>query len=106
MVAPQRIGEIATVDIRGSSKYALRRDAFLAKTGKVSLEIGLQGVKGKNAVRSSSSFLFTVLIVHAQGLSNKLVHTVSGPGTVAISHYGGLYRLSLGAGEEYLVNPR
>jgi hypothetical protein len=37
---------------------------------------------------------------------NKLIHTVSGPGTLAISHYGGLYRISLAAGEEYQANPR
>lgn len=36
---------------------------------------------------------------------NKLIHTVSGPGTLAISHYGGLYRVSLAAGEEYQANP-
>lgn len=41
-----------------------------------------------------------------QGLTNRVVHTVSGPGKIAISHYGGLYRLALGAGEEYMVNPR
>lgn len=31
---------------------------------------------------------------------------MSGPGTLAISHYGGLYRISLAAGEEYQANPR
>ncbi|KAG1439947.1 hypothetical protein G6F56_012102 [Rhizopus delemar] len=63
----------------------LRRDAFLAKTEKVSLDLGVQ---------------------QQTGLVNKLVHTVSGPGTLAISHYGGVYRISLAAGEEYQVNPR
>lgn len=37
---------------------------------------------------------------------NKLIHTVSGPGTLALSHYGGVYRISLAAGEEYQANPR
>ncbi|KAF7724615.1 hypothetical protein EC973_000859 [Apophysomyces ossiformis] len=89
LLAPQRMGEIAIVNLRGSAKYVLRRDAFLAKTEKVTMELGVDGIKGKDT-----------------GLVNKLVHTVSGPGTIAISHYGGLYRLSLGAGEEYLANPR
>ncbi|KAI9304590.1 mitochondrial biogenesis AIM24-domain-containing protein [Cunninghamella echinulata] len=89
LLAPQSMGEITTVQLRGSTKYVLRRDAFLAKTEKVTLDLGLESVKGKHT-----------------GLANKLVHTVSGPGTIAISHYGGLYRLSLAAGEEYLVNPR
>ncbi|KAI9320131.1 mitochondrial biogenesis AIM24-domain-containing protein, partial [Dichotomocladium elegans] len=89
LLAPSRIGEIAIVNVRGSTKYALRRDAFLAKTEKVTLSLGRDGLRGKD-----------------MGLVNKLVHTVSGPGTIAITHYGGLYRLSLAAGEEYLVNPR
>ncbi|CAO3600186.1 unnamed protein product [Absidia cylindrospora] len=89
LLAPHRMGEIATIQLRGFTKYILRRDAFLAKTEKVSLDIGMDGVKGKHT-----------------GLANKLVHTVTGPGIIAISHYGGLYRLSLSAGEEYLVNPR
>lgn len=37
---------------------------------------------------------------------NKLIHSVSGPGTLALSHYGGIYRISLAAGEEYQANPR
>lgn len=45
------------------------------------------------------------LICYMQGLVNKLVHSVSGPGTLAISHYGGIYRISLAAGEEYKANP-
>ncbi|CAO3612067.1 unnamed protein product [Cunninghamella blakesleeana] len=89
LLAPQRMGEITIIQLRGSTKYILRRDAFLAKTEKVTLNLGLEGVKGKHT-----------------GLANQLVHTVTGPGTIAISHYGGLYRLSLAAGEEYLVNPR
>ncbi|KAI8097522.1 mitochondrial biogenesis AIM24-domain-containing protein [Halteromyces radiatus] len=89
LLAPNRMGEITTIQLRGSTKYVLRRDAFLAKTEKVTLDVGMDGVKGKHT-----------------GLANKLVHTVTGPGTIAISHYGGLYRLSLAAGEEYLVNPR
>lgn len=47
-----------------------------------------------------------ILMIFIQGLANRLVHTVTGPGQLAITHYGGLYRLSLAAGEEYLVNPR
>ncbi|KAI8370118.1 mitochondrial biogenesis AIM24-domain-containing protein [Choanephora cucurbitarum] len=86
LLAPQRIGEIATIQLKNSAKYILRRDAFLAKTEKVTFDLG----------------------VHHQesGLVNKLIHTVTGPGTLAISHYGGLYRISLAAGEEYQANPR
>ncbi|KAI8379008.1 mitochondrial biogenesis AIM24-domain-containing protein [Blakeslea trispora] len=86
LLAPQRMGEITTIQLKNSAKYILRRDAFLAKTEKVTFDLG----------------------VHQQesGLVNKLIHTVSGPGTLAISHYGGIYRISLAAGEEYQANPR
>ncbi|KAG2233535.1 mitochondrial biogenesis AIM24-domain-containing protein [Thamnidium elegans] len=86
LLAPQRLGEIATIQLKTSAKYILRRDAFLAKTEKVTFDLGIN--KGD------------------VGLLNKLIHTVSGPGTLAISHYGGLYRISLAAGEEYQANPR
>ncbi|CEJ02124.1 hypothetical protein RMCBS344292_16140 [Rhizopus microsporus] len=85
LLAPQRLGEISTIQLKSSAKYMLRRDAFLAKTEKVTLDLGVN---------------------HDQsGLVNKLVHSVSGPGTLAISHYGGIYRISLAAGEEYKANP-
>ncbi|KAI7884979.1 mitochondrial biogenesis AIM24-domain-containing protein [Mucor mucedo] len=86
LLAPQTLGEITTIPLKTTAKYILRRDAFLAKTEKVTFDLGLN----KDSV----------------GLVNKLVHTVSGPGTLAISHYGGLYRISLAAGEEYQANPR
>ncbi|KAI7901382.1 mitochondrial biogenesis AIM24-domain-containing protein [Cokeromyces recurvatus] len=86
LLTPQRLGEIAIIELKNSSKYILRRDAFLAKTNKVTMDLG---------INSSEN-----------GLINKLVHTVSGPGTLAISHYGGIYRISLAAGEEYKANPR
>ncbi|KAG0747232.1 hypothetical protein G6F16_010931 [Rhizopus arrhizus] len=86
LLAPQRLGEISIIQLKSSAKYMLRRDAFLAKTEKVTLDLGVH---------------------HQQtGVVNKLVHTVSGPGTLAISHYGGIYRISLAAGEEYQANPR
>ncbi|KAI9247037.1 mitochondrial biogenesis AIM24-domain-containing protein [Sporodiniella umbellata] len=84
LLAPQRLGEISTIQLKSSAKYMLRRDAFLAKTEKVTLDLGIQ---------------------QQTGLVNKLIHTVSGPGTLAISHYGGIYRISLAAGEEYQANP-
>lgn len=84
LLAPQRLGEISTIQLKSSAKYILRRDAFLAKTEKVTFDLGIS----KDA-----------------GILNKLIHTVSGPGTLAISHYGGLYRVSLAAGEEYQANP-
>ncbi|KAI8978013.1 mitochondrial biogenesis AIM24-domain-containing protein [Pilobolus umbonatus] len=86
LLAPQRLSEISAIELKSSAKYILRRDAFLAKTEKVTFDLGLN--------RSEN------------GIVNKLIHTVSGPGTLAICHYGGIYRISLSAGEEYQANPR
>lgn len=41
-----------------------------------------------------------------QGIVQRIAHKVRGPGTIAISHYGGLYRLVLDEDEEFLANPR
>ncbi|KAI8982487.1 mitochondrial biogenesis AIM24-domain-containing protein [Mycotypha africana] len=85
LLAPQQLGEITVIQLKNSAKYMLRRNAFLAKTEKVSLDLGLN--------------------MKETGITNKLIHTVSGPGTLAISHYGGIYRITLAAGEEYQANP-
>ncbi|KAF1796637.1 mitochondrial biogenesis AIM24-domain-containing protein [Mucor lusitanicus] len=86
LLAPPRLGEITTIELKNSTKYIMRRDAFLAKTEKVTFDLGVNH--------------------DDTGLLNKLIHTVSGPGTLALSHYGGIYRISLAAGEEYQANPR
>ncbi|KAI9476590.1 MAG: mitochondrial biogenesis AIM24-domain-containing protein [Benjaminiella poitrasii] len=86
LLASQSLGDITIIELKNSTKYVLRRNAFLAKTDKVTMDLGIN--------------------LSESGLVNKLVHTVSGPGTLAISHYGGIYRISLAAGEEYKANPR
>ncbi|KAI9287122.1 mitochondrial biogenesis AIM24-domain-containing protein [Umbelopsis sp. AD052] len=88
LLAPSTIGEIAIININGSTEYAMRRDAFLAKTSRVSVDLGFSGLKGKET-----------------GVIQRIAHKVRGPGTIAISHYGGLYRIVLDENEEYLVNP-
>lgn len=40
-MAPQRLGEITTIQLKTSAKYILRRDAFLAKTEKVTFDLGV-----------------------------------------------------------------
>lgn len=41
LLAPQRLGEISIIQLKSSAKYMLRRDAFLAKTEKVTLDLGV-----------------------------------------------------------------
>jgi uncharacterized protein (AIM24 family) len=50
LLAPSTIGEIAIININGSTEYAMRRDAFLAKTSRVSVNLGFSGLKGKETV--------------------------------------------------------
>ncbi|CAM0136091.1 unnamed protein product [Umbelopsis sp. WA50703] len=88
LLSPASIGEIAIIKINGSTEYAMRRDAFLAKTSRVSVDLGFGGIKGKET-----------------GFVHRIAHKVRGPGTIAISHYGGLYRVVLDNDEEYLANP-
>lgn len=56
------MGEITTIQLRGSTKYILRRDAFLAKTEKVSLNLGLEGVKGKHTVSKKKKKRIAIII--------------------------------------------
>ncbi|KAJ3210962.1 hypothetical protein HDU67_004860 [Dinochytrium kinnereticum] len=74
ILAPKRQGDIATIRIDGSSEYCIRRTSFLAATDRI--------LKG-------SSGVFT--------------YRASGVGTIAITGFGGLYRLVLATNEEYLV---
>lgn len=41
MLAPSRLGEITTIELKNSTKYVMRRDAFLAKTEKVTFDLGV-----------------------------------------------------------------
>jgi uncharacterized protein (AIM24 family) len=50
LLSPASIGEIAIIKINGSTEYAMRRDAFLAKTSRVSVDLGFGGIKGKETV--------------------------------------------------------
>ncbi|CEP18426.1 hypothetical protein [Parasitella parasitica] len=65
--------------------YIIRRDAFLANTEKVTFD---------SSVNHDET-----------GLLNKLILTVSGPETLALSRYDGIHRISLAAVEEYQANP-
>lgn len=41
LLAPPRLGEITTIELKNSTKYIMRRDAFLAKTEKVTFDLGV-----------------------------------------------------------------
>ncbi|KAF9355437.1 hypothetical protein BGX26_006512 [Mortierella sp. AD094] len=86
LLAPQYMSDIAAIRMDGTSEYYIRRDAFLARSPRVILQLGLAKA--------------------GLGVTNFFAHRVTGRGTLAIASYGGIYRLVLAPNEEYLVNPR
>ncbi|KAG0034352.1 hypothetical protein BGZ82_005771 [Podila clonocystis] len=86
LLAPQHMSDIAAIRMDGTSEYYVRRDAFLARSPRVILQLGLAKA--------------------GLGVTNFFAHRVTGRGTLAIASYGGIYRLVLTPKEEYLVNPR
>ncbi|KAF9151934.1 hypothetical protein BG015_006020 [Linnemannia schmuckeri] len=86
LLAPQHMSDIAAIRMDGTSEYYIRRDAFLARSPRVILQLGLAKA--------------------GLGVTNFFAHRVTGRGMLAIASYGGIYRLVLAPKEEYLVNPR
>ncbi|KAG0243306.1 hypothetical protein BGW41_002491 [Actinomortierella wolfii] len=86
LLAPKHMSDIAAIRMDGTSEYYVRRDAFLARSPRIILQLGI----------AKAGF----------GLTNLFAHRVTGRGTLAIASYGGIYRLVLNEKEEYLVNPR
>ncbi|KND00447.1 uncharacterized protein SPPG_04765 [Spizellomyces punctatus DAOM BR117] len=85
IIAPKQIGDIAAIPMDGTSEYYVRQKAFLAAS------------PGLGVSSSPKGFGLGV-----DGIFN---YRVKGKGTLAITSYGGLYRLVLAPGEEYRVDP-
>ncbi|KAJ1966441.1 hypothetical protein GGI12_000085 [Dipsacomyces acuminosporus] len=85
LISPKKPGDVSVVAMDGSADYYVRRSSLLALTRflKVSTWSGLGA--GFNALAFDK---------------------VSGQGTAVINTFGGLHRLVLSEGEEYLVDPR
>ncbi|KAI9014919.1 mitochondrial biogenesis AIM24-domain-containing protein [Gaertneriomyces semiglobifer] len=86
ILAPRRIGDIASLTMDGTAEYYVRRDAFLAGTGTLLVSSSLRGF--------------------GLGSGGLFSYRVQGKGAIAISTYGGMFRLVLAPGEEYHVDPR
>ncbi|KAJ3116591.1 hypothetical protein HDU96_009250 [Phlyctochytrium bullatum] len=85
ILAPKRQGDIAVLTLTNGSEYYIRRTAFLAATEKINLSASVK--------------------VLGLGAGSLFAYRASGAGKLAITGYGGLYRLVLAPGEEYLVPP-
>ncbi|KAJ3049907.1 hypothetical protein HK097_009099 [Rhizophlyctis rosea] len=86
VIAPKYIGDIASIKLDGGTEYYVRQEAFLAGSPRLSIS------------RSAKTF--------GLGLDGLFNYRVKGKGHLAITTYGGLYRLVLAPGEEYSVNPK
>ncbi|KAJ3363288.1 hypothetical protein GGF32_004555 [Allomyces javanicus] len=87
LIAPKGIGDLAVLEMDGSAEYYIRRHSYLASTTGISLNMRLSG--------------FTM------SADTGIVHyRASGKGKLAITTYGGLYRLVLTSGEVYRVSPK
>ncbi|KNE64009.1 hypothetical protein AMAG_09069 [Allomyces macrogynus ATCC 38327] len=87
LIAPKGIGDLAVLEMDGSAEYYIRRHSYLASTTGISLNMRLSGLTMSPDTG----------IVH---------YRASGKGKLAITTYGGLYRLVLTSGEVYRVSPK
>jgi uncharacterized protein (AIM24 family) len=87
LLAPKAIGDIATIRMDGTVEYYLARHAYLASTPHLSLA---PRVSRLGAGLDASMFNLRV----------------SGRGTLAVTTYGGLFRLVLGPGELYHIHAK
>ncbi|KAJ2490429.1 hypothetical protein IWW37_003170 [Coemansia sp. RSA 2050] len=85
LLAPKHAGDVVVLGMDGSSDYYVRRGCLLAQTKFLSLSTW----HGIGTAFSALAF-----------------DRVSGRGSAVINAFGGLHRLVLKEGEEYLVDPR
>ncbi|KAK5672607.1 hypothetical protein QVD99_000126 [Batrachochytrium dendrobatidis] len=86
ILTPKELGDIATVELDGSSEFIIRQSALLAATS--NLEVGLS--TGGFGLADSGFFNYTI----------------GGKGTLAMTAYGGLVQILLEPGQEAIVNPK
>ncbi|RGB43932.1 mitochondrial biogenesis AIM24-domain-containing protein [Rhizophagus diaphanus] len=85
LLAPRNLSDIAAINMDGTSVYYVRKGAFLARGPRVTVNVSR---------------------IYGMGSLNAFANRVTGRGTLAISNYGAIHRLSLNPGDEYLVNAK
>ncbi|KAJ2900380.1 hypothetical protein IWW38_000547 [Coemansia aciculifera] len=85
LLAPRHAGDVVVLGMDGSRDYFVRRGCLLAQTKFLTVSTW----NGIGAAFNALAF-----------------DKVSGRGSAVINTFGGLHRLVLGEGEEYLVDPR
>ncbi|CAB4484617.1 unnamed protein product [Rhizophagus irregularis] len=85
LLAPRNLSDIAAINMDGTSVYYVRKGAFLARGPRVTVNVSR---------------------IYGMGSLNAFANRVTGRGTLAISNYGAIHRLTLNPGDEYLVNAK
>lgn len=86
-LAPVMLGDIATLQIDGSTPWKIGKDAFLAATVEVQKESKSQGI-GKALFSGEDLFVYNIL----------------GQGTIWVSSFGAIVRRDIPAGETHIVD--
>ncbi|KAL2912363.1 hypothetical protein HK105_208137 [Polyrhizophydium stewartii] len=86
VVAPKKLGDVAAIELDGSIDYTVRQSSLLAMTSQIEVTTEAGGFG-----------------LNDNGFFNYRVH---GKGAVALTAYGGLLRLVLQPGEEFIADPK
>ncbi|MFN8672812.1 MAG: TIGR00266 family protein [Candidatus Sericytochromatia bacterium] len=87
LVAPSKPGDIALIELDGSTEYQLQKDGFLA---------GSEGVQVSAKVQNLMKGLFS-----GEGF---FILKASGRGTLAVSSFGAIHEINLGPAEEIIID--
>ncbi|CAJ0751995.1 20099_t:CDS:2 [Entrophospora sp. SA101] len=85
ILSPKNLSDIAKIEMDGDSEYYVRKNAFLARGPRVSINIGH---------------------IRGMGALNAFAYRVTGRGTLVISNYGTIHKLVLNPDDDYLVNAK
>nr|CAG8562898.1 15639_t:CDS:2 [Entrophospora candida] len=83
ILSPKNLSDIAKIEMDGDSEYYVRKNAFLARGPRVSINIGH---------------------IRGMGALNAFAYRVTGRGTLVISNYGTIHKLVLNPDDDYLAS--
>jgi uncharacterized protein (TIGR00266 family) len=87
LLAPAAIGDVQAIELDGSYKLYVQKDGFLAGTSGIEVNTKMQNLM-KGFLSGEGFFIVEI----------------SGSGTVFLSSYGAIHAISLGAGEELIID--
>ncbi|RCK77989.1 MAG: DUF124 domain-containing protein [Candidatus Ozemobacter sibiricus] len=86
-IAPAVPGDVTILELNGANHFFLQKQSFLASDDAVSIEAVSQG--------------FFKGLLSGEGM---FIQKATGKGTLAISSFGSIYKISLAPGQQYIVD--